>query len=284
MHEEADARRRRRSSIGASESNLNYPRVPTATSPRVFAPIATFPPRPVLGITIPGWPIIGAFVAVGAGLTAAAMAVLGTWGWSVAAIAALLLAWCVWFFRDPERASPTDPGLLLSPADGVVCQVVVQPPAPGVIPGDPLPSDTPVTRISVFMNVFDVHVNRVPVEGTVEALGYTPGRFFNASFDKASEHNERLAMTLRLPDGARCVCVQIAGLVARRIVCQVREGVAVARGDRFGLIRFGSRVDVYLPDGYDPAVTVGQRAVAGVTVIARRAMDAQSPTSNSRMG
>ncbi|MBL8964692.1 MAG: phosphatidylserine decarboxylase [Phycisphaerae bacterium] len=225
-----------------------------------------------MGITAPGWPIIGAFVAVGAGVTSAAMAILGPWGWSVAVVASLLVAWCVWFFRDPDRATPTEAGVVISPADGVVCQIVEQAPARGVIPGDPLPPDRPVTRISVFMNVFDVHVNRAPADGVVESLSYVPGRFFNASFDKASEHNERLAMTIRLPDGRRCVCVQIAGLVARRIVCQAREGIQVARGHRYGLIRFGSRVDVYLPDGYAPCVQVGQRAVAGATVISRRSL------------
>jgi phosphatidylserine decarboxylase len=127
---------------------------------------------------------------------------------------------------------------------------------------------TPLTRVAVFMNVFDVHVNRIPIDGTVTRLAYTPGRFFNASLDKASEHNERQAIVIAATDGAEFAVVQIAGLVARRIKCFLGEGQHVRAGERFGLIRFGSRVDVYLPEGVAPLVAVGQRSIAGETVIA----------------
>jgi phosphatidylserine decarboxylase len=130
-------------------------------------------------------------------------------------------------------------------------------------------SGAPRTRMCVFMNVFNVHVNRSPVDGTVERIAYRPGAFFNASFDKASDLNERCSLLLRLRDGRPVVCVQIAGLVARRIVCRVKEGAFLHGGERFGLIRFGSRVDVYLPPGTTPAVAVGQVTAAGATVIAR---------------
>jgi phosphatidylserine decarboxylase len=127
---------------------------------------------------------------------------------------------------------------------------------------------TPLTRVAVFMNVFDVHVNRIPVDGSVKRLAYTPGRFFNASLDKASEHNERQAILIAGADGVEIAVVQIAGLVARRIKCLLEEGQHVQAGERFGLIRFGSRVDVYLPEGVAPLVAVGQRSIAGETVIA----------------
>ncbi len=237
----------------------------TAPTNRVFAPTRQFPPRPLLGITVPGWPIIGLFVVISAGLTAGAFAWPGPiGGWIVAGICLLLTGWCVWFFRDPERKPPAEAGVVISPADGVVCQV--QPAVPPVDLGMPAGQ---YTRVAVFMNVFNVHVNRSPVDGTVEKLAYHPGKFFNASFDKASELNERMGMSLRLADGTLIGCVQIAGLVARRIVCQVREGARMNRGDRYGLIRFGSRVDVYLPEGFTPAVKIGETMVAGETVLGR---------------
>ncbi len=213
--------------------------------------------RPVLGIARDGWPIIGAFVLGAAGVWAASLGLLGWWGSLVGALATIVAAWCIWFFRDPER-TPAEggAGAVISPADGVVCSVG--------------------TRVSVFMNIFDVHVNRAPVAARVAQVEYTPGRFFNASLDKASEHNERCALLLELDDGRTMKVVQIAGLVARRIVCRVREGARLAAGERFGMIRFGSRVDVYLPGGMSPVVRVGDRVRAGETVIARaRAADEQ---------
>lgn len=175
----------------------------------------------------------------------------------------ILTAWCAWFFRDPERSVPQRDGLIVSPADGVVQAIVQVPPPPELDMGD-----APLTRVSVFMSVFNVHVNRAPVSGTLVKRAYRPGSFFNASLDKASAHNERMSLRLALADGREIAFVQIAGLVARRILCTVAEGQSLSVGERFGLIRFGSRVDVYLPDGVAPLVTEGQTAIAGETVLA----------------
>ena len=197
----------------------------------------------------------------------AAFAVLDLVLWWLAAplgwLGLIATAWCAYFFRDPPRVTPRRAGLVVSPADGVV--QMIQPAVPPTELGLP---PQPLTRISVFMNVFDVHVNRTPCPGTVTGLAYRPGAFFNAALDKASELNERQSLRLRLADGRELVVVQIAGLVARRIRCEVAAGQALQLGERIGLIRFGSRVDVYLPDGVAPLVAVGQRAVAGETVIA----------------
>lgn len=170
--------------------------------------------------------------------------------------------WCIYFFRDPDRYTPVRGGLIVSGADGIVS--AVEPAAPPAELGLP---DRPLTRISVFLNVFDVHVNRLPIDGTIGAVRYRPGKFLNAALDKASEDNERNAVRIDTPDGA-VVVVQIAGLIARRIKCWIREGEAAKAGARFGLIRFGSRVDVYLPEGVAALVAPGQRCIAGETVIA----------------
>ena len=206
-----------------------------------------------------GWTFIAIFVAVNALLLA-----LSPW----AALAFLpLTVWCVAFFRDPERRVPSGPGLVVSPADGRLLKpVLAAPPAElGLGP-------EPRQRLSIFMSVFNVHVNRIPADGTVTALAYRPGKFFNASFDKASEHNERMAVRLRLEGSAQTlrdvVFVQIAGLVARRIHCELSKDQRVCRGDRFGLIRFGSRLDVYLPEGARVRVNEGQNVRAGETVLA----------------
>jgi phosphatidylserine decarboxylase len=167
------------------------------------------------------------------------------------------------FFRDPVRRIPEGEGLVVSPADGVVSAI-----APAVPPTELGLGAEPRTRISVFMNVFDCHVNRTPVGGRVARVAYHPGKFLNAALDKASEDNERNGLAIELGDGRSLGVVQIAGLVARRIVCFVGEGAVLGTGERFGLIRFGSRLDVYLPDGVAPLVAVGQAAVAGETVIA----------------
>ena len=172
-------------------------------------------------------------------------------------------AWCAYFFRDPSRVTPVRPGLVVSPADGRVSAIeTVATPRELDLP------DAVVTRISVFMNMFDVHVNRAPVDGRVARLVYVPGKFVNAELDKASDDNERQALTVEMADGRRIGVIQIAGLVARRIVGFVGEGHLLQAGQRFGLIRFGSRVDVYLPEGVEPLACVGQRAVAGETVLA----------------
>lgn len=171
--------------------------------------------------------------------------------------------WCYYFFRDPRRAVPQREGLLVSPADGVIS--LIEPAVPPAELGLP---DTALTRVSVFMNVFNCHVNRAPIAGTVTAVAYRPGKFLNASLDKASVDNERNGLALRLADGRQIAVVQIAGLVARRILCWTTPETRLATGERFGLIRFGSRVDVYLPDGVAPLVAIGQTMVAGETVIA----------------
>jgi phosphatidylserine decarboxylase len=175
--------------------------------------------------------------------------------------------WCVAFFRDPERKIPEEPGLIICPADGKLLPIV-----DAVPPAELGMGKAPRPRLSIFMNVFNVHVNRNPVSGHVMALSYRPGKFFNASFDKASIHNERMSIRLR-PDGETeerdLAVVQIAGLVARRIVCDLTQGEGVRRGTRFGIIRFGSRVDVYLPPRTEILVAPGITTRAGETVLAR---------------
>jgi phosphatidylserine decarboxylase len=171
-------------------------------------------------------------------------------------------AWCAYFFRDPVRATPVREGLIVSPADGRISQIAMAPP-----PAELDLGVAPRPRVSIFMSVFDVHVNRTPVTGQIERIAYRAGKFINAELDKASEENERNGIVIRTNAG-RIGIVQIAGLVARRIVCFVREGQTVNVGDRVGLIRFGSRVDVYLPEGTRPLVAEGQTAIAGETVLA----------------
>jgi phosphatidylserine decarboxylase len=187
----------------------------------------------------------------------------------------VLTVWCAYFFRDPERVTPLRDGLVISPADGRVSDIVEVIPPPEL----DLPRE-PVMRISVFMNVFDVHVNRSPLDATITRIAYVPGLFLNADLDKASLDNERQALTLERPNGQKIGVVQIAGLVARRIVKFVNEGEHLSAGQRFGLIRFGSRVDVYLPKGAQAAVCVGQRAVAGETVLAD--LDSSEPSRQGR--
>jgi phosphatidylserine decarboxylase len=202
-----------------------------------------------------GWPFIGVF--------AGASVILSWYAEPLGWVGAILTLWCIYFFRDPDRVTPTRQGLVLSPADGVVQLVDEASPPPELDLGS-----APRTRIAVFMNIFNVHVNRIPCDGKITALSYRPGRFFNASLDKASEFNERQSIRLTLDEGPDIAFVQIAGLIARRIICELSEGQTVRAGGRFGLIRFGSRVDIYLPDGVSPLVSVGQQAVAGETVIA----------------
>ncbi len=207
-----------------------------------------------------GWPFIALF--------AAAAVVMGAFSTALGAVGTALTVWCVYFFRDPDRVTPTRPGLVVSPADGVVQFVDKAAPPMELEMGEGL-----CNRVGVFMNVFDVHVNRIPCDGVIGGLAYRPGKFFNASLDKASEFNERQGIRLTVPaekggSDRDIAVVQIAGLVARRIKCDLVEGQSVKAGQRLGLIRFGSRVDVYLPEGVEPLVAPGQRAVAGETVIA----------------
>jgi phosphatidylserine decarboxylase len=207
-----------------------------------------------------GWKFIAIFAAV-------TLVLFFLWqplGW----LGLIATAWCVYFFRDPPRVTPTRAGLVVSPADGLVVSVreAVPPEELGMGPA-------PMLRIGIFLNVFDVHINRMPVEGIVQDTRYHKGRFLNASFDKASELNERMAIRLKSVEGPEIAVVQIAGFVARRIVCHVVPGQTVAAGERFGLIRFGSRTDLYLPPTWSVQVVEGQRVLGGETVLA----DALSP-------
>ena len=204
------------------------------------------------------------FVAIFAALTVVLFLVSTVLGW----ISVGLTVWCYYFFRDPKRSVPLRDGLIVSPADGVVSLIesAVPPPELGM-------SDQALTRVSVFMNVFNCHVNRAPIGGKIVAIAYRPGKFFNASLDKASADNERNSLCIQMADGRQIAVVQIAGLVARRIVCFVQNGDEIQTGARFGLIRFGSRLDVYLPDGVQPLVSLGQTMVAGETVLADLASD-----------
>jgi phosphatidylserine decarboxylase len=182
-------------------------------------------------------------------------------GW--AAVVATL--WLVYFFRDPWRVTPTREGLLVSPADGIVLSIGPARPPPELDMGD-----AEISRIGIFLNIFDVHVTRAPVGGRVAALRYTKGRFVDASRDDASLNNERMAIRVAPSEGPEIAYVQVAGLVARRIVCDLREGQRIATGQRMGIIRFGSRVDVYCPPPYVTMVVAGQRMVGGETVLADR--------------
>jgi phosphatidylserine decarboxylase len=197
---------------------------------------------------------------------------------AVFAVGALLLSWasdllgwagaaatlyCAYFFRDPERFPPQGKELVIAPADGRISAIEE------VVPPKELDLDSEKrTRISIFLSVFDVHINRSPVAGKITKIVYVPGKFLNAELDKASEENERQCLTLETGNGTRVGCVQIAGLIARRIVTFVQQGATVEAGERFGLIRFGSRTDIYLPPGIKPVVSVGQTAIGGETVLA----------------
>ncbi|MCR9109969.1 phosphatidylserine decarboxylase [Marivita sp. XM-24bin2] len=199
------------------------------------------------------------FVAIFALVTLVLFAVADVLGW----IGAGLTVWCYYFFRDPERVIPDAPGLVISPADGIVSLI-----EPAVPPRELGLPEEPLTRVSVFMSVFNCHVNRAPVAGKVEKIAYKPGKFLNASLDKASEDNERNSLVIRMEDDRILTVTQIAGLVARRIMSFTQEGAILDRGERFGLIRFGSRLDIYLPEGVAPSVKIGQTMIAGETVIA----------------
>jgi phosphatidylserine decarboxylase len=176
--------------------------------------------------------------------------------------------WVAAFFRDPIRTTPTGEGLVIAPADGLITMITTVPPPREMAGADGL-GDAPMTRVSIFMSVFDVHINRTPIAGTIKRVAYIAGSFLNADLDKASEENERQHILVEGDDGTRIGFTQIAGLVARRIVPFVKPGDVVGLGQRVGLIRFGSRVDVYLPAGTGHRVALGQRTVAGETVIAK---------------
>ena len=210
-------------------------------------------------IAVPMHPEGRKFVAIFAAIAAVLWLVWEPFFW----LSVGMTVWCYYFFRDPVRSVAQKPGLILSPADGVISLITKTVP-----PTEMLLGNKPVTRVSVFMNVFNCHVNRAPMAGEVIAITYHHGKFVNASLDKASEHNERNSLTIEAADKTRIGVTQIAGLVARRIVCFTKVGNGLSVGERFGLIRFGSRLDVFLPEGIEPAVGLGQTAVAGETVLA----------------
>lgn len=212
-----------------------------------------------------GWPFVAAFLA--------AAIVLG-WIWDpLFWIGLALTAWCAYFFRDPRRVTEVNDALVISPADGRVSHI-----GKAVPPSELGLGSDPRARVSIFMNVFNCHVNRAPVKGRITRIVHKPGSFLNAELDKASEDNERNSLLIEGP-GGKIGVVQIAGLVARRIVCWAKEGEEISAGERFGLIRFGSRLDVYLPEGASVTVSLGQTAIAGETVIARHDGPATLPVS-----
>jgi len=210
--------------------------------------------KPSIGLSLEGLPFI--FLTTVATLT---FAVLDCWFMATLLLVALFFV--LNFFRDPERVVPQEPGVAVSPADGKVIKVETMP--------DPMTGEDRTT-VCVFMNIFDVHVNRMPVEGRISRISYFGGKFINASFDKASTDNERNAVQVEDVDGASWTVVQIAGLIARRIICWGEEGDSLRRGQRFGLIKFGSRVDLYLPAGYEPNVRIGEKVFAGQSILARK--------------
>ena len=204
-----------------------------------------------------GWKFVGIFAAIAA--------LLGALFYPLGWVGAVLTVWCYYFFRDPERVTPEGDDKIISPADGIV-QMITKVKAPEELEM----GDEEYTRVSVFMSVFNVHVNRTPIAGKIKKTVYVPGKFLNATLDKASKDNERQLFHLETKNGKKdIVFVQIAGLIARRILCEVAEGQELKTGERFGLIRFGSRLDVYLPKGVEPQVCVGQTMVAGESLIAR---------------
>ncbi|MDB5704715.1 MAG: phosphatidylserine decarboxylase [Sphingomonas bacterium] len=194
-------------------------------------------------------------------------------GWFLAWPFIGLTIWVAAFFRDPVRTTPQGEGLIIAPADGLIT-MIERVPVPRELAGENGLGDAPLVRVSIFMSVFDVHINRTPIAGTIRQVVYISGKFLNADLDKASEENERQHIVVEGRDGQRVGFTQIAGLVARRILGFVKPGDMVATGQRIGLIRFGSRVDVYLPDDIAPQVALGQRSVAGETVLGRRGLSA----------
>ena len=218
-----------------------------------------------------GWPFIIGFAIVSV-LLAMMSGILG-------AIGLVLTLWCLYFFRDPIRMVPIGEGLVVSPADGRVTDVAEGVPLPKELRADPLAindEDGDFTRISIFLSVFDVHVNRIPASGTIKKIVYRPGLFLNAGSERATIENERCSALLDLNDGREMAFVQVAGLIARRIICDAKEGDSVQKGERYGLIRFGSRMDIYLPQGITSQVAVGQRMIGGETVLANlKSLDPQ---------
>jgi phosphatidylserine decarboxylase len=229
------------------------------------APLPRKPAALIREVLVPIHPDGWKFIALFAAVTLVLFLVVQPLGW----IALMATAWCVYFFRDPWRVTPLRPGLVVSPADGRIVSI-----APAVPPAELGMGPEMMMRIGIFLNVFDVHVNRIPLGGKIVKLAYHKGKYLNASLDKASDENERMAIRIAPADAeletGDLAVVQIAGLVARRIRCDLRKGETVITGQRFGIIRFGSRTDIYLPAGIVPMVVVGQRAIGGETVIGDR--------------
>jgi phosphatidylserine decarboxylase len=194
---------------------------------------------------------------------AVATFVLGSFSTTLAWVGSICTVWCGYFFRNPERVTPISDDLVISAADGIVQKIVEVTPPPELNL-----DNEPMIRVSVFLNVFNVHINRIPASGKILALKYHPGKFLNASLDKASVHNERQSVLMQMKNGTKIGFVQIAGLVARRIVCDLEEDQEVLAGQRYGLIRFGSRADIYLPLKTAIMVTEGQTCIGGETIIA----------------
>jgi phosphatidylserine decarboxylase len=207
----------------------------------------------------PPHPAARPFLAIGAAVVLLGLIVASWLAW----IGVAFILFCLYFFRDPERFPPSRPGVMLAPADGHVVSVALVPPPPELGLGT-----MPRWRVATFLSVLDVHVNRMPADGTVTRIAYHHGKFLSANMDKASDENERNALAIRLADGREIAVVQIAGLIARRILCDVKEGDHVQAGSRFGIIRFGSRTDLYLPVGVLPLVAEGQTMIGGETVLA----------------
>ncbi|CAJ54830.1 Phosphatidylserine decarboxylase [Lawsonia intracellularis PHE/MN1-00] len=207
-----------------------------------------------LGIDQEGFPYIAIFA-----FSSLIFAILG-W-WLLAVLCLIGTIFCGHFFRDPERIIPTEANIAVSPADGKIIRIEPR--------QDPISGESH-TCISIFMNICNVHVNRSPIKGQIEAIQYVQGHFLNASLDKAAKENEHCSYLLRDQDGKQWVVVQIAGLIARRIVCRTKEGDILNRGERFGIIRFGSRVDLYLPEEYTPTVNLGNKVIAGETILAKK--------------
>ncbi len=211
-----------------------------------------WPARAILPVAVPGLKFV--FIAI------LITGMLFYFGWSVFAWISLgLTLFVCWFFRDPDRSAPQEKNSFISPADGKVIIIEKQPECEYI--------NDPCIKVSIFMNVFNVHVNRIPFDGTIKKVVYHPGKFMNASFDKASIHNERNALIIETAGNLKFAVVQIAGLIARRIVNYAKEGDVLKKGDRYGMIQFGSRLDLYLPVDFDVAVKLGDKTKAGTTII-----------------
>ncbi len=224
----------------------------------------------IKSIFVPIHPAGWMFIAIFAGVSLILALMSSFLGW----LGLIATTWCVYFFRNPHRVTPIREGLIVSPADGVIQSISkVVPPAELEL------GEGERTRISIFMNVFNVHVNRIPITGSVSKIHYKPGMFFNASLDKASEENEQNLIKLTTPENVEIGVVQIAGLVARRILCDIKDGQPVKTGECFGIIRFGSRVDIYLPPDIQPLAIEGQQSVGGETILADL-----NNTESSRVG